>query len=481
LEHRPLRVDAPPIAPAALTASASPGVPHSRPACERIANRDALGRHLLAASDTAAAAFALLFGISLIGHDRLLPAALLGVLLVVPISKAVGLYDRDEVVIRHTTIDEAPAIFQLATLYTLAFSLLAPTLALGTLGREQTVGLWAMFGIAALAGRFLVRSVADRVLPAERCLLIGDVQAAAQLEGPMLRSGSRAELVGRMDTTYWTGPVSYGELSGLIEDNRLDRIIVVPDDAHPQSVLDLIRAAKGLGVRVSVLPRVLEVVGSNIEFDNLGGVPLLGVRPLRLSRSSRMTKRCFDIVVASFLLLVVAPVLAGIALAIVLDTRGRVFFRQTRIGRDGASFRIFKFRTMVSGAEAMKAQLAHLNQADGLFKMADDPRITRVGRFLRRTSLDELPQLLNVLRGEMSLVGPRPLIADEDSQITGFDRRRLNLTPGMTGHWQILGSARVPLCEMVKIDYLYVAGWSLWADVKLLLRTIPYVLSRRGQ
>jgi lipopolysaccharide/colanic/teichoic acid biosynthesis glycosyltransferase len=150
------------------------------------------------------------------------------------------------------------------------------------------------------------------------------------------------------------------------------------------------------------------------------------------------------------------------------------------VGRDGRPFRIYKFRTMCDGADAMKQGMnGEAEGAAGLFKIADDPRITRVGRLLRKTSLDELPQLINVLRGEMSLVGPRPLIVDEDSQITGWDRRRLALTPGMTGHWQILG-ARVALSEMVKIDYLYVAGWSLWSDIKLLIRTIPYMLARRG-
>ncbi|MCW2990394.1 MAG: sugar transferase, partial [Solirubrobacterales bacterium] len=227
--------------------------------------------------------------------------------------------------------------------------------------------------------------------------------------------------------------------------------------------------------------RVLEVVGSNVEFDNLGGVPLLGVRPFRLSRSSLIVKRSFDVVCASIALLLAAPVMVVAAIAIKLDSRGPIFFRQTRVGREGATFGMIKFRTMVPDADALKAELAALNETQGIFKMADDPRITRAGRFLRRASIDEIPQLLNVLRGEMSLVGPRPLIADEDAQITGFDRRRLNLTPGMTGHWQILGSSRIPLGEMVKIDYLYVAGWSLWSDVKLLLRTIPYVLARRGQ
>jgi lipopolysaccharide/colanic/teichoic acid biosynthesis glycosyltransferase len=141
---------------------------------------------------------------------------------------------------------------------------------------------------------------------------------------------------------------------------------------------------------------------------------------------------------------------------------------------------MWKFRTMVDGADALKPALRALNEADGLFKIADDPRVTRVGRWLRRYSLDELPQLVNVLRGEMSLVGPRPLVGDDDAQITGLDRRRLILTPGMTGRWQILGSARVPLSEMIKLDYLYVTGWSLWSDVKILLRTVPYVLARRG-
>jgi lipopolysaccharide/colanic/teichoic acid biosynthesis glycosyltransferase len=200
-----------------------------------------------------------------------------------------------------------------------------------------------------------------------------------------------------------------------------------------------------------------------------------------LSRSSKWIKRTFDVVCTSVGLLLIAPVMAAIAVAIKLDSRGPVLFRQTRVGRDGRCFRICKFRTMVVDAEARQADLAELNQAlGGLFKIRDDPRTTGVGRFLRRTSLDELPQLFNVLAGSMSLVGPRPLVVDEDERIQGWDRRRLALMPGMTGEWQILGSLRAPLPEMVKIDYLYVGGWSLWADVKILLRTVAYVLGRRG-
>jgi lipopolysaccharide/colanic/teichoic acid biosynthesis glycosyltransferase len=229
-----------------------------------------------------------------------------------------------------------------------------------------------------------------------------------------------------------------------------------------------------------VLPRMFEVVGTAVEFDTLNGLTILGVRRFGLQRSSRAVKRAMDIAGATLGLIAISPLLLAIVIAIRVTSRGPILFRQTRVGRDGQRFTMLKFRTMCDGADQMKARLAARNEADGLFKISDDPRCTKVGRLLRRTSMDELPQLINVLRGEMSLVGPRPLVVDEDSKIQGRHRRRLHLTPGMTGDWQILGSARIPLHEMVKIDYLYVANWSFWGDVKILARTILYVLSARG-
>ena len=238
-------------------------------------------------------------------------------------------------------------------------------------------------------------------------------------------------------------------------------------------MLNLVRTLKAVGVRVSVLPRLLEVVGSSVVFDDLHGVTVMGVRRFDLTRSSALSKRAFDLLGASLGLLAVAPLMAIIAVAIRLDSSGPVFFSQWRVGRHGNRFRMIKFRTMVENAEELKDSLRDRNESEGLFKIADDPRITRVGRILRKTALDELPQLFNILRGEMSLVGPRPLVVDEDRQVEGWHRRRLELTPGMTGPWQILGPSRIPLKEMVAIDYLYVANWSLWTDVKLCSARFP--------
>jgi lipopolysaccharide/colanic/teichoic acid biosynthesis glycosyltransferase len=193
-------------------------------------------------------------------------------------------------------------------------------------------------------------------------------------------------------------------------------------------------------------------------------------------------KRGFDVVVSATALLFLAPLLALVALAIRLDSPGPVFFRQPRRGRLGSTFRIVKFRSMRIGAEQQRSDVLHMNEVDGpLFKIkGKDPRVTRVGAFIRKTSIDELPQLWNVLRGEMSLVGPRPFVVYEADQITGWAMRRLDMTPGITGLWQVLGRNDIPFEEMTKLDYLYVTNWSIWWDFKILCQTIPVVLGKRG-
>jgi exopolysaccharide biosynthesis polyprenyl glycosylphosphotransferase len=448
--------------------------------------RDRRYRRSLAVADALSALVALVFATNVLGGNHLSPRVLLGLPLVIVACKLRGLYDRDELIIRKTTIDEGPAFLELATIYTLAVWMLDDVVLNGPLSKGSALILWGALLVFGLLFRRVARFVASRAVEEERLLLIGDAGTYARLQNKLETGDVHARLVGRMslqrvsDFSLDERPVDEATLAQLVNDLDAHRVLVVPSQTNPQITVDLIRATKAIGVRASIVPHVFDVVGQSVVFDDLSGMTILGVREFALGRSSQLVKRAFDLAGTIAALLVVAPVLALIALLIKTDSRGPVFFRQERIGRDGEPFRIFKFRTMVADAEARKAELMAQNEANGLFKIADDPRITRVGRILRKTSLDELPQLLNVLMGEMSLVGPRPLIVSEDETITGYDRRRLHLTPGMTGHWQIMGSSRVPMHEMVKIDYLYVTTWSLFEDIKILARTVPYVLARRG-
>jgi exopolysaccharide biosynthesis polyprenyl glycosylphosphotransferase len=236
-------------------------------------------------------------------------------------------------------------------------------------------------------------------------------------------------------------------------------------------------------VHVSIVPNYFELFASNATIEDLEGIPVVSLPTMRFSRSVRALKRTVDIVASGLGLLALSPLLAVVALLIKLDSPGPVFFLQRRQGRGGREFHIVKFRTMVQDAEDKRFELSDLNDMESagpLFKIKDDPRVTRIGRFLRKSSIDELPQLFNVLRGEMSLVGPRPFVVHESEQITGWAGRRLETTPGITGLWQVLGRNDIPFEEMVKLDYIYVTNWSLWWDVKILCQTIPVVLGRRG-
>jgi exopolysaccharide biosynthesis polyprenyl glycosylphosphotransferase len=453
--------------------------------------RDALLRRLLLLADAAAIAGAFLLTIALSSRSlQLTWTAAVGLPILLVVAKLSGLYDRDEALLRKTTLDETPRLFQVATLCALVAWLSGGLILAGSLSRREALFLWLALTPMLMIARSLARALALRLAAVERCLFIGDEASAQTVRGKLSgHGGVKAELVAHVDledASSWSG----GEgatvdkllaIRHLAESLDVHRAILAPRSVDGGEVLDLIRALKAVGVRISVLPRLLEAVGSSVEFDDLHGITVMGVRRFDLTRSSAAVKRAFDLVGVTVGLLAAAPLLAAIAIAIKLDSRGPVLFRQLRVGRRGRRFYVFKFRTMVPDAERLKDSLRDRNEAqEGLFKIADDPRITRVGRFLRKSALDELPQLLNILRGEMSLVGPRPLVVEEDERIEGWHRQRLELLPGMTGHWQILGPARVPLREMVAIDYLYVANWSLWTDVKILLRTVPHVICRRG-
>jgi exopolysaccharide biosynthesis polyprenyl glycosylphosphotransferase len=353
------------------------------------------------------------------------------------------------------------------------------------MGRGPLVAFAALLLAGALVARGVARLIVARMLPVERCLFVGEAADYERLRGKLASRMVHAELAGRIALRGAGDPAApAGDLVAvqqLIGETGADRIVIDPHALAPQDLLEVVAAAQDAGLRVTLLPRGLEVAGGAVSLDELDGLRAVGVRGFGLSRPARLAKRTFDIAVTVAGLLIAGPLMALIALAILADSGGPVLFRQVRVGRDGRPFRILKFRTMDPGAEARHPELRLSNGLqDGLFKLERDPRVTRVGRLLRAMSLDELPQLFNVLRGDMSLVGPRPLVLDEDAQIMGWYRRRLHLAPGMTGNWQIAGSGRVPLGEMVRIDCLYVAGWSLWLDIKILLRTVPHVLGRRG-
>ena len=440
-------------------------------------------RRLLALADMSAAAFALVLCLPLLGRgDTAPPTLLLGLPLLVVIGKLLGLYDRDELVMRKSTLEEAPGLFQVATLFSLLLAIGEGTLGVGELGGDQVLATWVSLFVVLLSARLLARTVARRISPPERCLLLGDPEACWRARAKIEKSASlNVEVVGEIASERIgeeEAPIS--EVANLAALQDAQRVIIAPRSTDHGDVLNLVRGVKSLGLHVSVLPRLLEVVGSSVIVDEIDGLRVLGVRRFGITRSSAYLKRAFDILGSALGLGLALPLLGGIAVAVKVGSRGPVFFRQQRVGKDGRPFRILKFRTMEADAEFRKAELWDLNEASGLFKITEDPRMTKVGRVLRRTSADELPQLWNVLKGEMSLVGPRPLVVEDDSRIQGWDRRRLHLTPGMTGPWQVLGSARIPLHEMVKLDYLYVATWSLWGDVKILLRTLGCVVRRQG-
>lgn len=459
---------------------------HARSAVLR---REGTYRRLLVLADGVAALMALVAA-TLLGDNATVTAqSLVVVPLAVLAAKVLGLYDRDGARLRKTTLDEAPKLFQMATLFALIASIAQTKMFRGALTAKDIVGLWIFLFAALLGARTTARWFARKLTTTERCLFIGELGGASRLRTKLLQQDLKAELVARLspdEVASWlraaADPGVLDDIRALIRELDVHRVVLAPHGLGPRGSLELTRTLKAVGVRVSLVPDLFEVIGSSVEFDDVHGLTILGVRNFSLTRSSQVIKRWFDLGAATMSLLVAAPLFAVAAVAIKLDGSGPVFFRQERVGRDGRRFSILKFRTMVTDAEAKRQALQEYNEgAEGFFKIAKDPRVTRVGRLLRRTSLDELPQLINVLRGEMSVVGPRPLIAEEDRRVVGWHRRRLELTPGITGHWQVLGSSRVPLNEMVALDYLYVTNWSLWNDVKLLLRTVPHVLGRRGQ
>jgi exopolysaccharide biosynthesis polyprenyl glycosylphosphotransferase len=411
------------------------------------------------------------------------------------VAKLYGLYDNDEERTDHSTTDEIVGVFHLVTIG--AWIVFAGAMLTGARPEfGKLVFFWGLAIATITVGRAIARAFCRRrITYLQNTVIVGAGEVGQTIARKFLHHPEYGiNLVGFVDAApkergrglahlSLLGPPSrLPELVRLLDIERV--VIAFSNDSH-EDLLNLIRSLKDLEVQIDIVPRLFEIVGAGVGMHTVEGVPLVGLPPLRLSRSSRLLKRTMDVAVSLLGLVFLAPVYALIALAIKLDSPGPVFFRQVRMGAGEKTFRIYKFRTMTADAEEHKEALQdrnmHLSEGSDsrMFKIPDDPRLTRVGCFLRRYSLDELPQLINILIGEMSLVGPRPLILDEDQHVVEWARKRLSLKPGATGLWQVLGASDIPFNEMTKLDYLYVTNWSLWGDLRLIFRTLPAVFRAR--
>jgi lipopolysaccharide/colanic/teichoic acid biosynthesis glycosyltransferase/GT2 family glycosyltransferase len=396
-----------------------------------------------------------------VGDDTPTLALALAPPLVVLACKVLGLYDRDENLLRKTTLEELPALVQVATTSALLLWILGEVLVEGPLLQGEVVFLWLFLFVSLPLTRTGVRRLAMRSAPAERCLVIGDVRAADLLRRSLQTTrGVNATLAGRVSLEIRRpGGNGVSTVSGLPVQLRdeIDRVVIAPGHANSDAMLDSLRVAKAAGVQVSVLPRLLEVIGSSAAFDDVDGMLLLGLPRRSLTTSSKRLKRAVDTALAGCLLLVLAPVLAGVAAGLRISSSGPVFVRHSRLGADGRPFEMLGLRT------------SH----------AHDGR-SRLERIVRRAGLNRVPQLINVLRGEMCLVGPRPQPVERQAtrgefplpRNGGAPNPRFDLAPGVTGLWLIHGAASASDEEVAKLDYLYATNWSVWLDARILLRTL---------
>jgi exopolysaccharide biosynthesis polyprenyl glycosylphosphotransferase len=415
------------------------------------------------------------------------------------VAKLYGLYDHDSDRSDHSTADDFVPLFHMVLVCTCAFWFGARVTGLAS--PQPAKLLWFVAASIVLLGalRASARAISQRRIEyLQNTIIVGAGNVGQRIAEKLLHHPEYGvNLVGFVDSqpkerrsglehlTVLGGPERLPSIVRLLD---VERVIVAFSNEPHDETLVLLRSLKDLDVQIDIVPRFFEVLGPGVGMHTVEGLPLLGLPPMSLSRSSNLLKRGADLVFSMIILILVSPVLLAIALLVKWDSPGPVFFRQERMGKGNRVFRIWKFRTMVADADERKQEVAHLNMhmlASGdprMFKIPNDPRSTRVGRFLRRYSMDELPQLFNVVTGEMSLVGPRPLILDEDRHVEDWARRRLDLKPGMTGPWQVLGRSGIPFDEMVNLDYLYVTGWSMWGDVQLMMRTLPvFMRSANGE
>jgi exopolysaccharide biosynthesis polyprenyl glycosylphosphotransferase len=404
-------------------------------------------------------------------------------------AKLYGLYDRDEERATFSTADEVISVFHLITVAVLGFYATSWLVGLSRPDQAKLSTFWLLALVGVIAARLVTRSLARRHPAYVQNTLILGAGDVGQLVGRKLLQHPeyRINLVGFVDADPkelrrdLEGVPILGEpdqIVDIVERHAVDRVIIAFSQDLPEEMLRLVFALRKCNVQVDIVPRLFEALGANASIHGVEGLPLVGLPATRISRSSRMLKRGFDVVGATALLFLAAPIMLVIAVLIRHDSAGPVFFRQRRLGIDMREFTLLKFRTMKNGTEEAphRQYVREIMTADALpasnnlYKL-ERPEVTRVGRWLRTTSLDELPQLLNVLRGDMSLVGPRPSIPYEVELFAPHHFERFLVPAGLTGLWQVEARAHSTFREALDLDVAYARGWSLGLDLRLLLRT----------
>jgi exopolysaccharide biosynthesis polyprenyl glycosylphosphotransferase len=465
--------------PSTAVVPASARAPKRWPSTGTHGWRYALLRRFLACADVVAAFLASL-SLAVVGDGDASQFAwsLVFLPLWIVAAKLLGLYDRDQRKLRHLTVDEAPQIVMWALIGTAGLSLFLGLTPAGPPDAYGAVVAGVVAGISVIVFRSVARWAWRRLMPAERVAVIASIGASALLRRKLeLFPDVHATIVAVHD------PADIDHIgrhpSALATVERLFYAPASLDEQEVRAVLDIARAA---GVELSVIPPCTTIFGTAVQLNHLAELPILDYRTGDLSRSTLLLKRTLDLVVSLVALLVLAPVLAIVALAVKVDGPGPVVYSQWRAGQHGRRFRMLKFRTMVTNAEELLSELVPFDRLEEpMFKLTNDPRVTHVGRVLRRWSLDELPQLVNVVRGEMSLVGPRPEEVALVERYSDEQRRvRLALKPGITGPMQVHGRGALRLGERVALERDYVENLSIGRDVRIVVMTLAAVFRHRG-
>ncbi len=449
----------------------------ARRARRRVHNRDSYRRRMLVTADVLAALLVCGAVVALTGDRGAALVSLAYVPVWVLLGKLQGLYDRDHRTLRPLTVDEAPQLLTWALTGTLGLGLLMVVTSTDTFDRVFA-GVFAVALVAALFLRALARFAWRRIIPPERVMIVGDGSLARAARRKLeLFPDTHVRVVNIVPTEIArpNGAGSADRLAGV------NRVILASQNLNEDVLARFVRVCREREIKLSVVPPVRGMFGTAVELRHVADLPVVEYNTWNASRSTLVLKRMLDVSVALLAAIVLLPVAALVALAVRLDSQGPIIFSQWRSGRYGRPFKIYKFRTMVCDAEARLPEVVAIDRLpEPVFKLERDPRVTRIGRILRRTSLDELPQLVNVLKGDMSLVGPRPEQVELVERYGSEQRFRLDVKPGITGPMQVFGRGQLTFEERLAVEREYIENYSIARDVLLLALTIAVVAGRRG-